>query len=454
MLNTSKFIETALQFASDDELRQKLSTNTLNFINQLNAAKTQYSNIELARDRGTFIRKKTIEALDKYLLRFESNMMKNGGKVIWGVDADSANEQILEILNQHGINEIVKAPSALATEIGLTDTLKNKGINIVTTGLAEEVLQRKGDKKAHVSHPTLRYNKADMADALGLETDIPNESMLDDQRERHHNRFKKLTASITEATFLVAENGNAVFSENEGNAYLASSMADIQIILAGIETVTASKNDLDVFLPLYSTYQSGQILNNYNFMLGGPHGKKDMDGPKEVYVVLVDNGRSDVLAMVEQRDALCSLNTGSSALVDPVFKTVSGLGYSTLNPGPIGAIIEPFKTGVKEQMHLSYVSTLSAHAAKNSPIKIDINGLLIKNRNYFVTNGLVKDQGKTWSYWKKVMLNRKKLDKRKSMKKFYLNLFFKKQWGNSRVFPELAEKSFNQLWQEQRETSA
>lgn len=450
MISTNKFIQSALKFASDNELREKLTTNTNHFLAQLKTAQAQYSNIELARDRATFIRKKSIEALDKYLLRFESNFMKNGGKVIWGVDAASANEQIIDLLKQLDITEVIKTPSAITGEIGLTEALTGKGIAVNTIGLAEEVLLKKGDRKAHISHPTLRYSKADIADALGLESDVPNTSIVDDQRDRHHNSIKKVRVAITEANFLVAETGSIVISENEGNAFAASSIPDIQIVLAGIETITASLNDLDVFLPLYSTYQSGQILNNYNIIINGATFKKDKDGPKEIYVVLVDNGRSDVLGMIEQRDALCSLNTGSSALVDPVFKTISGLGYGTLNPGPIGAIIEPFKSGVKGHAHLSYASTLSAHAAKYSPIKIDINGLLIKNRNHFVTTGLTKEQSKIWAFWKKTMLNRKKLDRRKSLKKFYLNLFFKKPWGDRREMPELAEKSFNQLWLEQR----
>jgi L-lactate dehydrogenase complex protein LldF len=220
-------------------------------------------------------------------------------------------------------------------------------------------------------------------------------------------------------------------------------------VLAGIERIVPNINDLDLLLPLLAAYGTGQNLTAYNTIVG-PRAAEDVDGPKEFIVILIDNGRSNLLALPDQRQALACIKCGACSNVCPVFQTIGGHAYGTAYTGPIGAVITPIMKGLDEYKHLSNASTLCGKCTDICPVKIDIHNHLLRNRRDVVNNGLAKNAEKLmWFSWKKIMLARKNMNKGTSIKQFMLNSFFKSSWGERREFPKLAERSFNQMWREQ-----
>jgi L-lactate dehydrogenase complex protein LldF len=210
--------------------------------------------------------------------------------------------------------------------------------------------------------------------------------------------------------------------------------------------------DLDLFWPLLSTYGTGQQLTVYNTIYTGPKQAGEVDGPEEMYIILLDNGRSTLLAETEQRRALSCIRCGACLNACPVYQTIGGHSYGTPYSGPIGSIITPHYRGMQEFKHLSFASTLCGKCTEVCPVKIDIHKLLLLNRKQSVDMKLSpKTENWIWLFWKKAMLKRSKMDKGGAkIKNFMLKQFFKKQWGSRRDLPEVAPKSFNQLWKERK----
>jgi L-lactate dehydrogenase complex protein LldF len=209
-------------------------------------------------------------------------------------------------------------------------------------------------------------------------------------------------------------------------------------------------SDVDLFWPLLSTHGSGQNLTTYNTILSGPRQPGETDGPAEMYVILLDNGRTNVLAQKEQRQSLYCIKCGACLNASPVYKTIGGYAYQTTYSGPIGSVITPHMRGMEEFKHLSYASTLCGSCNEVCPVKIDIDKMLLLNRKEAVESGFVtKKERWAWQLWKKVMLNRKLLDFFKGKAKNWLaGMFFKKTWGRYREMPNPAQKSFSQQWAE------
>jgi L-lactate dehydrogenase complex protein LldF len=221
----------------------------------------------------------------------------------------------------------------------------------------------------------------------------------------------------------------------------------------GIEKVIPSITDLDLFWPMLSTHGSGQNLTVYNTILNGPRQANETDGPEEMYVVLLDNGRTNLLAQKEQRQGLYCIRCGACLNVCPVYQNVGGHTYNTTYSGPIGAIITPHTDGMEEFKHLSYASSLCGRCTEVCPVKIDIHKMLLLNRRDAVNGGLVTTKERWgWTIWKKGMLKRSMTDFfGGKMKNFFLRFFFKNTWGHLRKMPEVAEKSFTRQWQEKHQ---
>jgi L-lactate dehydrogenase complex protein LldF len=205
--------------------------------------------------------------------------------------------------------------------------------------------------------------------------------------------------------------------------------------------------------PLLSTYGTGQNVTVYNTIYTGPKQPGEVDGPDEMYVILLDNGRSALLAETDQRQALSCIRCGACLNACPIYRTVGGHAYGTTYSGPIGSVITPYLQGMQEFKHLSYASTLCGKCTEVCPVKIDIHKLLLFNRRDSVKKGFTtKTENWVWFFWKGAMLKRTKMDKGGAkLKNFMLKQFFKKQWGERRDLPQIAQKSFNQIWKERKE---
>ena len=411
-------------------------------------------NLENAKKKGHVIKWRVMENLDKILPEFEANFQKRGGKVIWANDAEEANRDILNILQKAGAKTVVKSKSMVTEEIQLNEFLEQNHIESLETDLGEYIVQLLGQKPYHIVTPAMHLSKEDIAklfnERFGTPIDATPEQLTQKARELLREKYVRADAGITGANFLIADTGSIAISENEGNARLSTSFPKIHIAVVGIEKIIPSITDLDLFWPMLATHGTGQNLTVYNTILSGPRKPDETDGPEEMYVILLDNGRTNLLAQKDQRQALYCIRCGACLNACPVYKNIGGHTYETTYSGPIGSIISPHMNGMEEFKHLSYASSLCGKCTEVCPVKIDIHKMLLLNRRDAVKEHLVTTKEKWgWEAWKKGMLSRKLTDFFSGgTKNFLLKLFFKKTWGHLRAMPKVAEKSFSQLWKE------
>ncbi len=450
------FITEAEKNVFNEEHRRKLQHNMAQYDKKVVQGKMQYSNLDLAKTRAAGLKNKTTEHLDKYLIEFEANFLKNGGKIIWAQDAAEAQNEISALLKRKNVTTVVKSKSMVTEEIGLNEHLKKNGIESLETDLGEFIQQLAGEAPYHIVTPAMHHSKEDVAriyhEKKGTPIDFTPVQIMNWTREHLREKYSIAGAGITGANFLAADIGAISISENEGNALMSMAFPKIHIVITGIEKIIPSFKDLDLFDALLATHGTGQQLTVYNSLITGPKQNGETDGPEELYLVLLDNGRSNVLAQIEQRRALNCIRCGACLNVCPVYEGVGGHAYGTVYSGPIGSALMPHMGGLNEYKHLSFASTGCARCTEVCPVKIDVHKLLLYNRRDATAAGLVtKTENMMWFFWKGAMLKRSKMDKGGAkLKNFMMRQFFRKSWGERRELPGVAQKSFNQLWRERK----
>lgn len=440
----------------DLEHRKNIKYNIAQYDKKVIAGKEQFSNLELAKTRAAAIKNKSIDNLEKYLVEFEANFIKRGGKVIWAQDSEEAVKEALQIMQKANAKTIVKGKSMATEEVHLNEELEKNGIESIETDLGEYIVQLRNEAPYHIVTPAMHLSKEDVAKTFnekkGTPLDWSPEQITHFVRQELREKYTKAEVGVIGSNFIIADIGAIAITENEGNGFMSMAFPKVQIAIVGIEKVIPSIADLDLLWPLLSTYGTGQNLTVYNTIYTGPKQPGEVDGPEEMYVILLDNGRSTLLAEPEQRQALSCIRCGACLNACPVYRTVGGHSYGVTYSGPIGSIITPHMQGMQEFKHLSYASTLCGKCTEVCPVKIDIHKLLLANRRDTVKNGLsTKTENWVWFFWKGAMLKRTKMDKGGAkLKNFMLKQFFKKQWGERRELPQIAPKSFNQIWKDRK----
>ncbi len=435
--------------------------NTIKFnIGKYNAAVqrglTQYTDHELARERASYIKTNTINNLDKYLMEFEANFTARGGKVIWARDAQEALKEIGEIMKRKRARSIVKSKSMTTEEVHLNDFLEKNGIETVETDLGEYIVQLAEQRPYHIVTPAMHMSKKDIADLfvekLKIAPTDSAEELVGVARKLLRNKYTSAEVGITGGNFLIADVGGIAVTENEGNGRLSTTFPKTHIAIVGIEKMIPSVMDLDLFWPLLSTSGTGQNVTIYNTIFTGPRQPKEKDGPEEMYVVLLDNGRTELLAQPEKREALNCIRCGACLNICPVYKNIGGHTYETTYSGPIGSVITPHLSGMAENKHLSFASSLCGACTSVCPVKINIHNLLLLNRKQSVDQGLADKQEKlAFKYWTKAMKNRKLLNLAPAgIKNFVVKNFTKDTWGKRREPVHFPPKTFNQMWKERK----
>ncbi len=448
------FLSASENKAFDKAHRKTIAFNIGKYDKKVAEGKFQFSNLELAKSRAAFIKHKSIENLEKQLIDFEATFIKNGGKVIWAQDAAEAIKEIMLIMKKANAKTVVKGKSMVTEEIHLNKHLEENGIESIETDLGEYIVQLRNEPPYHIVTPAMHLSKEDIAKTFNEKKQTPlnwtPEQITHFVREELRLKYSKAEVGVTGANFLLADIGGVAITENEGNGLMSTAFPKIQIVVAGIEKIIPSMLDLDLFWPLLSTYGTGQKLTVYNTIFTGPKQADEIDGPEEMYVILLDNGRSNLLGEAEQREALSCIRCGACLNACPVYQTVGGHSYGTTYSGPIGSVITPHFKGMQDFKHLSFASTLCGRCTEVCPMKINIHKLLLLNRRDSVKRGgATKAENFVWFFWKSAMLKRSKMDKGGAkLKNFMLKQFFKKQWGERRDLPEVAPKSFNQIWRE------
>jgi len=450
------FLEAAEIKSFDLAHRKTILYNISQYDKKVLEGKEQFSNLELAKTRAAAIKQKGIESLDKYLIEFEANFIKRGGKVIWATDAEEAANEALQIMKRAKTKTVVKAKSMATEEINFNEALEEQGIESIETDLGEYIVQLRKEPPYHIVTPAMHLSKEEVAQTFNEKKQTPieftPEQITNFVREELRLRYSKAEVGVSGGNFLIADVGAVAVTENEGNGLMSAAFPKIQIAIVGIEKIIPSIMDLDLFWPLLSTYGTGQSITVYNTIYTGPKQQGEKDGPDEMYVILLDNGRTTVLAETEQRRALSCIKCGACLNACPVYQTVGGHTYGTTYSGPIGSIITPHFKGMEEFKHLSFASTLCGKCTEVCPVKIDIHKLLQINRKQSVDMKLsTKTENWVWHFWKRAMLKRSKMDKGGAkLKNFMIKQFFKKQWGERRELPQVVNKSFNQIWRERK----
>ncbi len=418
----------------------------------------QFKDLYQATVKAALIKHKTLENLDSYLMSFEKNFTKNGGTVIWASDGKDALTAIGKILNSNNVNLVVKSKSMTTEEISVVPYLEANGIEAIETDLGEYIVQISGDKPYHIVTPAMHLSAEEIAkiyhEKFGLAPDSKPGEITSFTRTKLRKNFLQAGACITGANFLVAETGSVVLTENEGNGVMSISWAPVHIVVAGIEKLIPGIEDLNLFLPLLASRGTGQNLTTYNSIISGPGGDSQASdfSPGNMYVILLDNGRTNLLRNIPQRRALSCIRCGACLNACPVYRNIGGHSYGAVYSGPIGAVITPHLKNFKEYKHLSYASSLCGKCSEVCPVRINLHRLLLHNRNYAVKNYCTARLEKILIIaWKKAMLNRKFIDKPPhSIKKFFVNKITGKMWGKRRIAPAMESESFSVLWKKRK----
>jgi L-lactate dehydrogenase complex protein LldF len=449
-----EFLVAAEDKAFDRDHRRILNYNIGKYDVAVERGLSRIANLENAKRKAHVIKWKVMENLDKFLPEFESNFQRRGGKVIWANDYKEAQAEILQIMQRANAKTVVKSKSMVTEEIHLNEFLESYQMESLETDLGEYIVQLLGQPPYHIVTPAMHLSKEDIAklfhERFGTPIDATPEQLTLKARELLREKYLTADVGITGANFLIADTGSIAISENEGNARLCTTFPKIHIAVVGIEKIIPSMADLDLFWPMLSTHGTGQNLTVYNSILSGPRQPDETDGPEEMYVILLDNGRTNLLAQKEQRQGLYCIRCGACLNACPIYKNVGGHTYNTPYSGPIGSVITPHMRGMEDFKHLSYASSLCGNCSEVCPVKIEIHKMLLLNRRDAVKDGNVTRKEKWgWSLWKKGMLTRKMMDFFSGKtKNFLLKRFFKKSWGHFREMPDVAEKSFSKQWVE------
>lgn len=415
---------------------------------------TQYSDHELARERASYIKTNTIKDLDKYLMEFEANFTARGGKVIWARDAQEALKEIGEIMKRKRARSVVKSKSMTTEELHLNDYLEKNGVEVVETDLGEYIVQLAEQRPYHIVTPAMHMSKKDIADLFVRKLNIAPtddaQELVGVARRLLREKYTSAEIGITGGNFLLADIGGVAVTENEGNARLSTAFPKTHIAIVGIEKMLPSIMDLDLFWPLLSTSGTGQNVTVYNSIFTGPRQPNEKDGPDEMYVILLDNGRTSLMAHPEKREALNCIRCGACLNICPVYKNIGGHTYESTYSGPIGSVLTPHYNGMAENKHLSFASSLCGACTSVCPVKINIHNLLLLNRKQSVDMNLAESQERTaLKLWLKAMKSRKLMNMAPAgIKNYVLKYVQKSSWSKRREPLKVAPKSFNQLWKE------
>ncbi|MEO6135902.1 MAG: LutB/LldF family L-lactate oxidation iron-sulfur protein [Ginsengibacter sp.] len=432
--------------------------NTINYnIGRYNAVvpigKQQFLDNNLVKEKAKNIKWRAVENLHEHLEQFEMLFSARGGKVIWAQNSQEALDEILKICKEKNCKTIVKSKSMVTEEIHLNHFLEENGIESVETDLGEYIQQLDGEPPYHIVTPAMHKSKEDVArlfaNKLGTSPNLTPTEMTLVAREKLRGKYVQAEIGITGANFLISDIGGIAITENEGNGRLSTAWPKTHIAIVGIEKMIPSVADLALLWPLLSTYGTGQKVTVYSSIISGPRQPGETDGPEEMYVILLDNNRTNILANPRQRESLYCIRCGACLNVCPIYKNIGGHSYGTTYSGPIGSVITPNMAGLEEYKHLSYASSLCGACTEVCPIKINIHELLLVNRNESVEQGMTSFSEKmAWKVWKLASLKRGMMNMGNgSLKTKVVNTLFK-DWNKHHEPLKFSKKTFNEMWKE------
>lgn len=368
------------------QLRRNMGKATQTIRTKRAAVVNELPDWQALREAGRAIKERTLRHLDHYLLELEASVIRAGGHVHWARDAVEANEIVTAIVAKHGAKEVVKIKSMTTDEISLNEALARIGVDATETDLAELIIQLAGERSSHILVPAIHKNRSEIRDLFARKfgvTDLADEPRALAAAARAHLRKKFLRAevAVSGANFAVAETGSVCIVESEGNGRMCLTLPKVLVSIMGLEKVIPTWQDLEVFLQLLPRSSTGERMNPYTSLWTGV---SEDDGPREFHLVLLDNGRTKVLADHHGRQALYCIRCSACLNICPVYERTGGHAYNSVYPGPIGAILTPQLAGVENAESLPYASSLCGACYEVCPVKINIPEVLIHLRGEVV----------------------------------------------------------------------
>ncbi len=376
------FQRAALPLLDDSQLRKNVRHAT-DVIQRKRAAVTgELPDWQALRDAASDLKQRTLLHLDDYLLQFESACTAAGGHVHWARDAGEANRTIIDLVRAQQAGEVLKIKTMTSDETGLNHALERAGIHPHETDLAELIVQLGHDRPSHIVVPALHKNRSQVREIFRDRMHLPGlgdspQDLTDAARTYLREKFLRIQTAIGGANFLIADTGGVCIVESEGNGRMCLTLPHTLILVAGIEKLIPSFRDLEVFLQLLPRSATGERMNPYNSIWTGIH---PGDGPQNFHVVLLDNGRSPILADDEARQTLQCIRCGACLNTCPVYRQTGGHAYGSTYAGPIGAILTPQLQNLQHAQSLPYASSLCGACYEVCPVKINIPEVLIHLR--------------------------------------------------------------------------
>lgn len=451
--NSESFIAKSTIKAADLEHRRKINFNIGKYNAVVPQGKSQFENVNLARERAKNIKWRAIETLDQQLEQFELNFASRGGKVIWAENTEQAIEEILNICKRKNCKTVVKSKSMVTEEIHLNDALEKNGIESIETDLGEYIQQLDGEAPYHIVTPAMHKSKEDVAKLfarkLGTDPSLTPEQLTLVARNILREKYVQAEVGVTGANFIISDIGAVAVTENEGNARLSCAFPKTHIVIVGIEKMIPSVTDLGLFWPLLSTFGTGQKITVYNTIISGPRQPTEKDGPEEMYVILLDNNRTNILKNPKQRESLYCIRCGACLNACPIYKNIGGHAYGATYSGPIGSVITPNLSGMENYKHLSFASSLCGNCTEVCAVKINLHELLLDNRSESVEEGFTTlTERMAWKFWKLASTKRMLMNMGNGkLKNKIVNSLFK-DWNKNRGDLDFSAKTFNEMWKE------
>ncbi|MBI4200201.1 MAG: iron-sulfur cluster-binding protein [Chloroflexi bacterium] len=475
-VRTQEFPRASSRALANGRVQQAL-TNVMGHFDHAREAAIQELTPEVwerYRERGREIKRHAMEYLDFYLELLSERVEANGGKVHFARTAQEATQIVLEIAKALGVKVAVKGKSMLSEEMGLNHALEEQGIAPVETDLGEYIIQLAQEPPFHILAPAMHKTKEEVGELFAAKLGLGGLQQIPDMaaaaRKTLRERFLQADMGITGVNFAVAETGTVVIVTNEGNGRMCTSLPRVHVALMGMEKVVPALEDLSVMLRLLPRAATGQRITSYVTLVSGPRQPGDEDGPEEFHLVIVDAGRTRLLADPELREALYCIRCGACLNTCPVYRKVGGHAYGWVYPGPIGSVITPVMVGLPRARDLPFASSLCGACREVCPLKINIPLMLVSLRRRLM-EGAPGERGVSWGQrllvrlWSRVVASEGSLRRARRLAAVFQRPFLRRRvvrwipfppfsrWTRNRDMPGLARRSFHELWDRDLKTT-